>query len=264
MTRGSLTDQDTVYSMKSETEEFCKSKFDAFLIKLFASSKVVWQDVAQKDEPPDYYLYLDKSKFAVEVTTLMEKVEVGTATLPEVAIIDSLWRFVDEVELIARNKRCLQGTYIVSFSQPIDDFGIVRDRIQDDLLDYIQATRFFRIIDAEAVFKQGRQQCAIQKLHNESDKITKAGPARSKWEGEAATDICHLLEERLTDKNYKLRNIVYPRILLLYDSYRFAASQMYKDCIPQLSSLASFHTVFVVQGDERSFVLYSQDSGWLD
>ena len=61
--------------MKSENEEFCKSKFDDFIRAKLRYSSIHWDDVAQTDEPPDYFLHLDGIKYAVEVTLLMEKTE---------------------------------------------------------------------------------------------------------------------------------------------------------------------------------------------
>lgn len=249
--------------MKRADEEYCKSKFDAFLKRYVDPTAVVWEEVSQRDEPPDYFLHLHGVKFAVEVTTLMETIPVGTAALPEAAIIGSLWHLVDEVERIAGSEGHLHGMYLVDFSRPIDGFRDVRHQIQSDLLDYIQATQGLSSAPEKTVFKQGNQWCRIRKLQDSPDKVVQAGPNRGKSEGDAAEDICNLLEERLVAKNHALRDIRYPKILLLCDSYHFASLDMYRDCISQLSLLASFHTVFVLQGNGDGFVFHSEDPSWL-
>jgi len=88
--------------VKKKSEEFCKSKFDEFLKAVSKSASIQWEDVAQKDEPPDYYLCLNKAKYAVEITSLVEKKEVGDLKLSSFAITSSLWRIVDEVEKTAK------------------------------------------------------------------------------------------------------------------------------------------------------------------
>lgn len=248
--------------MKSLNEEFCKSKFDDFLKKVQASASIVcgvWQD---GDEPPDFYFTLDDIRYAVEITILTEKIAVGTFKMPRVAIAHSLWKFVDEVEQLARERHLLHGAYIVRFSKAIEDFSAVKDDIRIRLLGYIECTQAMEKSPGKTVFKRRRQSCIIEKLHTRSDRIHKAGPHNTKWGGEAETEICDLVEERLADKCYKLRNLALPKIALLYDSYHFAGSKMYKDCVYKLPSLSSFHTVFIVQSDSDGFILYSENLGW--
>lgn len=255
--------------MKRVEEEFCKTQFDAFVRRFFAPSEVIWKEVAQQDEPPDYYLFLSTTKFAVEVTTLMEKALVGSSLRLPHAVISKIFQdFVDEVGTIAKTKGYLHGDYLVSFPTPIDDFAFVRDAIQEGLLEYIRSTSSLERAPLKVVFKrtvpqQRPQQCGIQKVSNKLDRVIPGGPVWMKWEGDAAADICGLLNESINTKKEKLRDISAPKILLLFDEYRFADSKMYESCIPQLSSLSSFHIVFVVQGNKRGFVLYSRNCSWL-
>lgn len=249
--------------MKSANEDFCKSEFDDYLRKVAPVTAIQWQDVPQRKEPPDYYLSYDGIEYAVEVTTLMETIPVGMLSLPHAAVVQSLWGFVDEVEETAKRGGYLHGMYVVGFLQPIENFSVVREQIQAALLAYIAATQGLERAPEEEVFRHGPQRCSIQKVGNSRDKIEKAGPTDIKWEGEAAIQICSLLEERLADKCHKLRNIPNPKILLLYDSYRFADESLYKDCVARLADLAHFHTVFIVRGNAGNFVLHSHDGVWL-
>ena len=249
--------------MKSPDEESCRSEFDDFLRKASPSVVIRWHEVRQQDEPPDYYLSLDGIEYAVEVTSLMETLPVGTLLLPYVAVTRSLWDFIDQVEETAKREGYLHGAYAVGFLGPIEYFSMVKDQIRAALLNYIETTQGLESAPERVVFGYGGQRCSIQKIHNAGTKIVKAGPTNFKWEGEAAIQICSLLEERLADKCRKLRNISAPKILLLYDSYHFADKQMFKDCVTKLSDLASFHTVFVVRGSTNSFILHTLNSDWL-
>jgi hypothetical protein len=57
-------------SPKDEREEFCRSRFDAYLQQRNVSERIEWQE---GPEPPDYYLAVGDQRFAVEVTTISEK-----------------------------------------------------------------------------------------------------------------------------------------------------------------------------------------------
>jgi len=256
--------------MKRRDEELCKTQFDAFLKTFSTAPQIIWKEVAQQDEPPDYYLLLGGTKFAVEVTTLMEKVSIGASSpLPHAVISRILQQFVDEVEIIARLEGYLYGEYLISFPTPIDDFASVREGIQSKLLEYIRRTSSLETAPTKAAFErtvpqQRPQQCRIQKVSNKRDKVLSGGPVWVKWESDAAVDIYDLLNESLDTKADKLKYIEEPKILLLLDEYRFADPEMYMRCASQLSSLDSFHTLFVVQGGNRAFILHSQNPDWLN
>jgi hypothetical protein len=254
--------------MKRADEELCKMQFDAFLRRFFAPSEVSWIEVAQQDEPPDYYLLLGNARFAVEVTTLLEKVPVGSGSpLPPAVISKILRDFVEEVEATAKAEGCLHGDYLVTFPTPIDDLTDVRSEIQGRLLDHIRSTgsldsSSLEIVFERTVLQQRRQQCGIQKVGNRLDRVVSGEPVWAKWEGDATVDLCGLLNKSLDTKVNKLRDITVPKILLLLDEYVFADQDMYERCVPRISSLGSFHTVFVVQGNKRGFVFCSQRSDW--
>ncbi len=247
--------------MKSFNEELCKSRFENFLKGSSTTGPLSWEDGG---EPPDYYLTIDGIRYAVEVTIVMETLEVGTSTMSTKAVMASLGNFVDEVELIARKQSILHGTYVVLFSKPITNFRDVKDTIRNALLAYIESTQVLGKAPQQVIFKRGRQTCSIEKIHSQADRIHKPGPTNGKREGDAALEICELLKNKLDEKLYKLRNVQPPKIVLLYDAYLFADPSMYRDCTSVLSSLFdSFHTVFIVHGNNQDFTLYSQNPGWL-
>ena len=113
------------------------------------------------------------------------------------------------------------------------------------------------------VSQQRPQQCGIHKSGSKPDSVVAGGPFWTKWEGDAAKDICDLLNESLVIKKDKLKNIQEPKNFLLLDEYRFPNRQMYENCVSHLSSLIHFHTVFVVHSNERGFVPHSQSHNWL-
>src|SRR4030042_4903594 len=107
--------------MKSESEEFCKSCFDKYLRELLPDSNFIWTEVEQKQEPPEFYLSVDEVKYAVEVTRLILKADVGTKDALPIGIVRDLLRkfIIDDVETIALQNHFLSGSYLVNFSKPI-------------------------------------------------------------------------------------------------------------------------------------------------
>lgn len=247
--------------MKSDSEEFCKDEFDKYLKNLCSNSLIVWEEVSQKDEPPDYYLFMNGSKHAVEVTMLMEKVNLGTKKpLPVRKVRDLLRNFVaDEVESIARDAHYLHGAYLVYYSKPIDNFTNVKKIIQNELLAYISETQGLNSAANKIVYKYGRQKCEITKIHDREDKVVVGGPIISKWEETILAEASQLLFKSIAEKESKLRNISCPKILLLHDKYYFADFSVYKTCMLSIASLVSFHTLFIVEKKGKGLVLHSQD-----
>ncbi|MCJ7721454.1 hypothetical protein MUO98_03475 [Candidatus Bathyarchaeota archaeon] len=251
--------------MKSESEEFCKAGFDTYLRKIIPTSNLLWKEVEQKAEPPDFYLSVNTTKYAVEVTILIEKVDVGAKNhLPVSIIRDLLENFVnDEVEAIARDSGYLRGAYLVVFSKPITNFANTKYMIQAKLLSFISETQAESKVPPRVIYKDGRQECLIEKLHNQQDKVVMGGPVISKWAGEALTAAKQLLDDRLDEKKHRLRNISDSKILLLHDKYPFASRETYKTYILEVPPLHSFHTVFVVGSNKEGEILYSQEPTWV-
>jgi hypothetical protein len=249
---------------KSASEEFCKDRFEEFLKNLLPGSIISWNPVEKKDEPPDFYLSVDGIKYAVEVTRLMQKVTVGTKKpLPVGKIRDLLEKFViDEVESIARDSHYLHGTYLVAFSKPIINFTNVRTTIQENLLTYIRATESLNNAPGELIYECGRQNCKITKVHDRGDKVLMGGPGDSKWQREILADAYQLLDKSIGEKRHRLRNISCPKVLLLHNRDILCDVDSYKACISSISSIVSFHTVFIVENNSKGLVLYSQDPEW--
>lgn len=253
--------------MKRIDEEICKAQFDAF-VKQFNPSRITWEEVPKKDERPDYYLCLDNTKFAVEVTILTERFSLGTKSsgLPPSKIVKELEKFVKKVENEAKAESCLEGNYLVSFSAQNENFAVAKEEIKKKLLEYIRRTRALERAPFERLASQLRpQDCGIQKWGSKPDGIFMLGPIWTKWEDDANQTLGNLLNDRLNVKKDLLerKGIVEPKILLLLNAYGFAERQMYENLVSQLSELSYFHTVFVVLDEQTGFALHSRNREWL-
>jgi hypothetical protein len=122
-------------------------------------SGIVWKEVEQRNEPPDYYLSLNGTTYAVEVSILIQKVDVKARKYLPVGIVRDLFtKFVaGEIEALARNGKFLQGCYLVSFSKPITNFAKVKGIIQSELLSYISATQAVSKALAKIVYGRDRE-----------------------------------------------------------------------------------------------------------
>jgi len=253
------------FQMKSESEIFCKDSFDRYLKSVKTGYTYSWRDVESKDEPPDFYLSVNATTYAVEVTILVKKEDVeARKNLPATTVRYLLRKFVvQEIEEEARKKDYLRGAYLVGFSKPISDFAKARDLMRTELLSYISATQGLSEAPEKTVCERGRQRCTIRKLNIGQNKIIVAGPSLSTYEGEALAEAKELIENRLKEKEYRLRRIAYPKVLLLHDKYYLSDGEIYRAAITKVSCLQSFHTIFLTGSGVESQVLYSTNPAWI-
>jgi hypothetical protein len=256
-------DQNFDKCRKSASEKFCKNSFDEFLKNRLPNSVISWACVEQKDEPPDFFLFVDGTKYAVEITIIVQTVDVGTKEpLPIGKIQDELNKFIqDKVESAARDNGYLHGLYLVTFWEPIDSFTKVKTIIQNNLLTYIRATQRLSNAHSELIYECGRQICEITKVHDKDNAVLMAGPGDSKFKSEILANACQLLNRSIQEKEHKLRNISCPKVLILHNKDILCTVETYKACISSISSLVSFHTVFIVD-NSKGVLLYLQDSKW--
>jgi hypothetical protein len=238
-------------------EEFCRSKFDHFLRNTSPDADLVWED---GDEPPDYYFRLNDMRYAVEVTRFMDKASFSAKAE---MTIPSQSDFINEIEQIAREKNVLRGLYVVRFNGNFEKSQRGRAKVRSGILNYLENTKELETAAFQWVYELDGHSCGIEKRYGHPDMMH---PPRSnnqiKWSADVITELPEIVEDRLSDKAYKLRNIIFPKILLLYDWYHLAGQQIFAECVSKLPSLTSFHTVFIVQSNSEGFVLVSQNPGW--
>lgn len=248
--------------MKRSDEELCKAAFDGFLQTLPTVGQISWREVERANEPPDYYLLLDQDEFAVEVTDLVEQINVVPKPIPTIGLYEASQVFVRKVEQVASKQAILHGTYTVS-AQPVDNFAAVRDSIQNGILEYLRDTATLPSASERILYRQNGRRWKIRKAHIHSDRIGfRFSYGAARWEVEAEERLCEILDQVLVKKAHKLRNISAPRILLVLDCYSYGSAESWRKCIPLLSSLSAFHTLFRVNGAGTNFPLYSVISEW--
>jgi len=260
-----IADQDFNKSRKSASEKFCKNLFHEFLKNHFPNSVISWDSVEKKDEPPDYFLFIDGTKYAVEVTIVVETVDIGAnEPLPIGKIQEELKKFIqDKVQSVAQDNHYLHGLYLVTFPKPIYSLTTVKTIIQNKLLTYIRNTKSLSHAPSERIWESGTEICIITKVSDDKDNaVLMAGPGASKFPSQVLADASQLLNKRIQEKEYKLRNISFPKVLLLHNKDIFCTSETFKHSISSIPSHISFHSVFIVDSG-KVVLLYSQDPKWV-
>ena len=247
-----------MHSERKETwrEITCKRSFNAYLRKKLNVEDICW---LAGDEPPDYYLVVKGVKYAVEATTIMEMIPLGQTVFPKAYIYFSHIGILPDVEEQALKEDLLKGTYAVIFSKPITNLKQYRDVIKERLTNYVRRTRDDSFNDAEVIFKRQDEKVTILKQHNRSAMIGIGGIARSKWGANARQEVLFLIQDRIKTKVEKLSMIKLPKILLLFNDHNFINITDYRDFVPKLKDIKSFHTVFMVENEQNGYILYSKN-----
>ncbi len=242
-----------------EYEERCKNAFDTFLRLRYTVNNIVWSG---GDEPPDYYLELSGTKFAVEVTSVLEKAMLGNKNVDHLEIDKSIKRFIDDIQKDAIAEGFLNGAYIVRY-KPLRDFGKKKQAISTRIKDYLQRTKNVSLAPAEDIVGKGQLRWYIWKAHSKKSYITRT-TGDAKWEGEAANELCNLLNSALETKAKKLETISLPIILLLHDRFAWIDADKWRQYLTKLSYVDGFHTIFLVSEKSSNSILHSIESSWLN
>lgn len=245
---------------KPDFEEICKRSFDTYLSTNVGAGHVAWR---RGEDPPDYYVRVDGVTYAVEVTTVMEMVMVDSTQFPVASIVRSVYDLACEVEKQALLEGALRGHYAITIPRPIPNFTRLRPRMKERALDYIRRTKVEVSAAPEVILEWRRHECTIQKASDSSPKVSTVGPMTAVgFEVEFKREACRLLDIAITTKADKLSHLSLPRILLLLNEYHIVDSRHYKECIPTLTSLDDFHTVFIVEDEATGYVLHTSSPDW--
>jgi hypothetical protein len=243
-----------------EDEEVCKAAFHAFLTARYDLADIVWKNGDRK-KPPDYYLSLGGTKYAVEVTQLWELSSIGNKPLSDLDILVTVRRFLEEIEREASASGILTGAYSVRF-KPLNNFGKLQQQIEGEITDYLRSTQNMSSAAERVIVEEDNSRWEIKKLHADRTYLS-CGFTDGKWHGEAIRDLSTLLDRVLITKARKLAAIPKPWILLIADRYPWLDHSDWHESAIGLKSIGDFHTVFLVSGDKGNHVLYSQNIDWL-
>jgi len=239
-------------------EEDCKAAFHTFLAARHDSTDIVWEE---GENPPECYLLLDNTRYAVEVTQARELTSVGDKTLSDLDYLVTVTRFVRGIEQEAIASGILTGAYSIRF-KPLDHFGKRKQRIKREITDYLRSTQDASSAVERIIVGEGHSRWEIKKRHADRTYLS-CGTTDGKWRGEAIRELSNLLDQILITKARKLAAIPKPWILLIADRYPWLNHSDWHESAIGLKSIGDFHSVFLVSRDKGNHVLYSQNIDWL-
>jgi len=241
---------------KSKIEELCKNSFEKNLKDKFGFKNINWE---LGDEPPDYFLYLNNRKYAVEVTTIMESIELYDKKFPIATIYISLINLVKEIKDESIKRGYLNGNYGIAFNKPITNLISHRQTIKENAIDYIRTTKEEESARPQYIFREERENISILKLSDKINNVGNIGPPRAKWHPKAKEEGFSLLKERIYTKTYKLKDIEMPKILLLLNHHLFLDLKDYEDFELTEEIEHNFKIISIIQNEEMSLLLYNKE-----
>ena len=243
---------------KHRGQEFARIAFHEYLLRQAKRESIQWEAVAP--DPPDYFLTLDGTRFAVEVTAMMEKMTIAGKPRSTVGISASLFKFVHEVENDARDSGILRGAYVLSVDV-LDELGTRWADLKRSVLDYVNRTRDLESAPEKVLLENRPESWWIAKFGSHKNYIGGLVGGGGKWEGEANQDIHDLLAEAVATKSKKLSLVPEPAILLLLDAYHFADTAGWRQAVTDDVRNSRFCAIIRIR-DNGSCQLLSYQEPW--
>lgn len=253
-----------IISKTSDTELLCKEVFHNFLKCKLENFDVEWESHPNgKSKPPDFKLTLRNKKYAVEVT---ETKVLLKDQIEEKTFRSSRKGFVNEVQKEVNELGILKGFYCVFFLMPWTiQLNKYKEKIKNQLFKFIDESKNEICSNPIDIKINYRTICQIFKIDKSLNRIL-VSFADGVWpeSQEIQDNICYLLKYAICIKERKLRKeeVHPPWILLLYNSYPFATPALYKNCLPEINNLNSFHSVLIIMSSTNVFFLYTCDEEW--
>jgi hypothetical protein len=243
-----------------DDEEFAKEAFGRFLSRAGGAS-AQWQD---GPDPPDYFLTWGASRFAVEVTQVMEQLDLGAKPLPYRGMARALKSFTERLQAKAKEAGVLHGTYMLDLS-PIPNLASHEAILTDQILRFLASppapghaswTPLLQGVDGPIV--------QIMKLSDAGAVICEiVGGSGAKWGRQIVEESSGLILGALGVKADRLKEVPGAHILLLIDEYHYAPGEYWQAVVAAAGVLQSrFHTIARIHGEYECQVLHSIEPTW--
>ncbi|MBM7623699.1 hypothetical protein [Sporohalobacter salinus] len=258
--------------MADEIELLCKKIFNNYLDEKQISVKQ-WRDLSKENlDPPDYTVIVNNKTYAVEVTQFEVKYESASGEeINDLTYIYSMKKFVRKVCIEAKDLNILNGTYVVTFFNPISNFSKKSNDIKEQFLKYIENTKNESKSNSLILKENNFKICKIAKAHNKSNKIEPGFIYPCKWlnSPKHLNEITSMLKNVLLTKKKKLKKqcINEPKILLIYNSYPLGNKRIYQQLVnrEEIKEIINyFYSIFIIESceEDEGYFIYSENSNW--
>jgi hypothetical protein len=243
---------------KRSEEEYARAAFHELLNELNKWSSIEWEPVAQAQEPPDYFLLLEGRCYAVEVTTIVENITVGTENRTRYGFEEAISRFIKRVEQRARREKVLRGMYAVSLT-PLPSFALVKETLEQAMMDYIADTKDMPSAPERELLAD-ESYCRIRKISLRLDSLEEVISFEARWEGDSKRELIGLINTALETKERKLRNIACAKILLLVDGFHYINGQGWREAVDYSSARHAFELICRIANATAEIIWLSEKS----
>ena len=247
--------------MKRRYEVICREGFDTFLASKFPHFDRDWHE--PQTDPPDWFLTIGDTMFAVEATSITEQLSVGQEDpLPSPAVMTALARFVDEIEQAASDKGILSGAYMVSLA-PIPNLREHKDELLSRFLGYISDTKNLPSPPEHSLGFIRNNHVSIVKIHSKSSCVAELISVCVKFGLEAQEELNAYLVATIAAKRHKLQDVSEPLVLLILDAYYCSDLADWRLAIMGIPERQAFRAIARVSPSDGTDVIWSTDE-WLD
>jgi hypothetical protein len=246
--------------MKRRHELICQTEFEKLFAATFPDLAFTWHE--PEVDPPDWYLDVGESRFAVEATSVTEIFTLGGTQIPSPGVYVSLASFVNDLEETARSQGILSGSYLVCLS-PIPNFPQHRASLESQFMAYIKDTQ--NLASAPLLFLGfiGNNEVSIQKVGGIEDRVAEAISMEAKSGGQAREELKSYLDAALATKTHKLRAVQEPTVLPILDDFHYSHVADWRTAIAQSPDRASFSAIVRISPPDDSSVIWPTDASWL-
>lgn len=245
----------------TEAEPPCVEVLEKHLRRLFPDEQV--SSRRNEDDPPDYYLDIADTTYAVEVTSLMENVDVvgkRERALPRVGYRSHFDDLVEEVEKKAVERGVLRGTYSVIFIDRLAYGKVKRKVVRRFILDYLEETRGLeqadeasgppnRLVDARSC-----EVLWIIKHSSDGTCLLCAAPPFAVW---TQAEAERMVSEAIVRKVERLKSVTEPRILVLHNAAVIPGESALRKAVEKQRGLDLFEAVFVVHLGHKAWFAHT-------
>jgi len=236
-----------------EDEKLCITAFESYLMRLPGIRQFV---IEKKDEAPDYWMSINRNRYGVEITQIVEFVEGGKKTIELLCYKKSIYDLAKSIETNARILGLLHGKYYLHlkgtprYSPKKDKKGIVARAIL-----YIEKTQNQEMTNRFELFQDGRQRIEIMKTTNDKSYVKLGFHVFSaRWQTDSIQEALRLFKIAFAKKEKKLskaKELCEGIILLILNRYQPFFNDDWQMFFDQWESepVEFFHSVYFITSE---------------